>query len=144
MFVLDTNIVVAALYSRSGASNALLRGVIEGSIPVAVSVALFLEYEDVLTRPEIEAASWATREDVDAVLDAVVAQAKLVTPIHFSPRPFVADPGDEMVLECAMQAGAEAIVTLNTRDFAGLTPWPGIDVIGPGALLQRLKKEQGS
>lgn len=142
--MLSTNILVAALHARSGASNALLRGLIEGSIPVAVSVALFLKYEDVLAPPQIEAVSWATREDVDAVLDAFVARATLVSPIHFSPRPFLADPGDEMVLECAMQAGAEAIVALNTRDFAGLRPWPGINVIGPAAWLQRLKKDQGS
>lgn len=144
MFVLDTNILVAAFHSRNGASNALLRRALEGTLDVAISVALFLEYEAVLKRGKIESVSWATSAEIEEVLDALARIATLVAPIRFQTRPMLPDPDDEMVLECAMQAGAQAIVTLNARDFGGLRPWPGIDVITPGALLKRLKMETGS
>lgn len=37
--------------------------------------------------------------------------------MHYLWRPFLRDPNDDMVLECAMAARAEAIVTHNVRDF---------------------------
>lgn len=143
MFVLDTNILVAALHSRNGASNALLRRALEGTLEVAISVALFLEYEAVLKRGNIQSVSWATATEIDDVLDALAKVATRVAPIRFKTRPMLADPDDEMVLECAMQAGAQSIVTLNAHDFGGLRPWPGIEVITPGALLKHLKLEKG-
>jgi putative PIN family toxin of toxin-antitoxin system len=141
MYVFDTNVLVAVFHSRLGASHALMLGVLEGEIAVAVSVALFLEYEDVLKRRALKSGFWAGEDEIDAVLDAFVAKARLISTVRFVLRPMLKDPGDEMVLECAMQAGADAIVTMNVADFSGLTPWPGVDVITPGALLRRLKLE---
>jgi putative PIN family toxin of toxin-antitoxin system len=141
MYVLDTNVMVAALHSQTGASHALLRHVLRGELPVAVSVALFLEYEDVLKRSSIRSTSWASREDLDAVLDGLLARARLVSPIRFSLRPMLPDANDETVLECAMQAGARAIITLNDRGFRGLLPWPGLRTLSPGALLSEWRQE---
>lgn len=58
--------------------------------------------------------------------------------IHFLWRPFLRDPGDDMVLELAVAAGCGFIVTFNTRDFAGseqfgalaVTPRQFLAVIG--------------
>ena len=50
--VLDTNILVAALGSKRGASNAILSKVGKGFFDLALSVPLMFEYEDVLNRPE--------------------------------------------------------------------------------------------
>src|ERR1022692_1042855 len=48
--VLDTNVLVAALRSKRGASHQLLRLIGEGEWRLNVSVALALEYEEVLKR----------------------------------------------------------------------------------------------
>ena len=50
--VLDTNVIVAGLQSRHGASNRLLGLVPERRFALLLSVPLFLEYEAVLKRPE--------------------------------------------------------------------------------------------
>ncbi len=50
--VLDTDVVVAALRSPQGASAELLRRVHAERLGMLASVALFAEYETVLTRPE--------------------------------------------------------------------------------------------
>jgi hypothetical protein len=42
-----------------------------------------------------------------------------------------------MILELAVKAGCEFIVTYNTRDFAGVEQF-GIRVIEPGAFLQHI------
>lgn len=129
---MDSNVLVAGLFSRRGASFWLLDRAIDGRLPVAVSVAFALEYEDVLFRKDIVIQSWASPEEIDAVLDAILAAAKLVQPIRSKLRPALPDASDEMVLECAVEAGASAIVTMNTRDFLAAAAF-GIDVVKPGA-----------
>jgi putative PIN family toxin of toxin-antitoxin system len=141
MFVLDSNVLVAGLFSRRGASFKLLERAIDGRLPVAVSVALALEYEDVLFRKDIRIQSWASAEEIDAVLNAILAAAKLVQPIRSKLRPALPDAGDDMVLECAVEAGASAIVTMNTRDFLAAAAF-GIDVVKPGALVAALKEKE--
>jgi len=51
--VLDTNVLVAALRSSSGASYAILARLPSPIFQVALSVPVYLEYLDVLTRPEV-------------------------------------------------------------------------------------------
>jgi putative PIN family toxin of toxin-antitoxin system len=141
MFVLDTNVLVAGLFSRQGASFWLLERVVDGRLPIAISVALALEYEDVLLRPAMLAQGWASAEQVSAVLDALLAQAALVQPISLRRRPALPDPGDDLVLECALEANADAIVTMNARDFAGVSERYGLRLLKPGDLVAELRKE---
>lgn len=142
MVVLDTNILVAALWSRTGGSYRILTGALRGEIPFAVSVALALEYEDVLKRTQMREASWASLAELDVLLDALLGCAKLVTPITLRGRPFLKDADDDMVLECAIQAQANAIITMNIRDFAPVRRAFGIDVLMPGAFLASLRSTE--
>jgi len=141
MYVLDANVLVAALFSRRGASFWLLERVVDGGLPIAVSVALALEYEDVLLRPAMLAQGWASADQVSTVLDAVLAQAVLVQPIRIRRRPALPDPGDDLVLECALEAQAAAIVTMNLRDFARASRNYGLEILKPGDLVAKLRKE---
>jgi putative PIN family toxin of toxin-antitoxin system len=142
MVVLDTSVLVAGLYSKNGASNALLVRALDGQLDYAVSVALALEYEAVLLRETTLARSWASIDEITLVLDGLLACATLVSPIRFQLRPLLPDPNDEMVVECALQAGAQTIVTLNTKDFEPLSFWPAINVIQPGKMLARLLESE--
>jgi hypothetical protein len=71
-----------------------------------VSASLLIEYEAVLKPEEHRAASGASIEDVDGVLDAL---ARIAEPVEISYlwRPHLADPGDELVLETAVNGRAE-------------------------------------
>lgn len=113
-----------------------------GELPYAVSVALALEYEAVLKRAALREASWASAENLEVLLDALLAQAKRIMPIRTRLRPTLPDPADEMVLECAVQAGAEAIVTMNVRDFRSAAELYRIKLLRPGELLLRLREER--
>jgi putative PIN family toxin of toxin-antitoxin system len=142
MFVLDTNILVAGLFSRRGASFWLLERVVAGKLPIAVSVALALEYEEVLLRPATLAKGWASADLVSTLLDAILAQASLVQPIRVRQRPALPDPGDDMVLECALEVGADAIITMNARDFAVAREAYGLRILKPGDLVAELRTEE--
>lgn len=143
MIVLDTNILVAALWSRTGSSFRIMQEALRGAIPVAVSVALALEYEDVLKRVAMREASWASDRELDMILDTLLSEARLIQPIRLRGRPMLADPNDDMVLECALQANADAIVTMNLRDFAPVTRQFGIEVLKPGEFFARFKENEG-
>jgi putative PIN family toxin of toxin-antitoxin system len=129
-------VLVAALRSRSGASNAILRKVAAGEVTPLVSPALFLEYEDVLKRTEQQRAHGLSLEDIDGFL-AAFASASEPVECHFRWRPQLRDPGDEMVLEAAVNGTAEALVTHNIRDF-GPAKLFQLRVITPGECLKEL------
>lgn len=112
--VLDTNILVAGLRSRLGASFKLLSLVGTGKFEINLSVPLVLEYEEVLMRQRQELG--LTRSDVEDFLNYLCSVANLHE-IYFLWRPYLKDPKDEMVLELAVKAECEYIVTHNERDF---------------------------
>lgn len=137
--VLDTSVVIAGLRSRSGASNALLRQVATRKLTPLATVALFLEYEDVLMRPENRL---ATGLDAQAVGRFRAAFASAVEPVevHFLWRPQLRDPADEMVLEAAINGQADALVTHNLSDFEPAATRLGLQVRAPGVFLEGLKR----
>lgn len=137
--VLDTNVLVAALRSRQGASFALLERLATPmpGYEVHVSVPLVFEYEDAMRRQATALDMPATV--VDDVLDFVCAVAHHQE-IFFLWRPILRDPGDDLVLELAVAAGADYVATFNTRDFAGAERF-GVQIIGPRELLRSLDGE---
>jgi putative PIN family toxin of toxin-antitoxin system len=135
--VLDTSVVVAALRSRAGASNEILRLVSQGRVVALATPALFLEYEDVLARPEQRTAHGLDDLGIGRFLQALASVIEPVT-VHIGWRPQLRDPSDEMVLEAAINGGADAIVTFNVRDFVPAGRF-GITVMRPGDLLVRVR-----
>lgn len=114
--VVDTDVIVAAMCSPSGASAAILHTARQGRIALLVSVPLALEYEAICSKAEHRLAAGLSEREVEIFLDAVVAMAEPVK-AHFLWRPQLRDPGDEIVLETAVNGRADALVTFNVRDF---------------------------
>lgn len=136
--VLDTSVLVAGFRSRTGASNWLLRHVASGVIRPLVTTALFLEYEDVLLRPEHRLASGMSEADVRLALAAFASAAEPVE-VHFRWRPQLSDASDEMVLEAAVNGRAQALVTHNLRDFEVAAQRFGLRVATPQQILKEIK-----
>lgn len=114
--VIDTNVVIAALRSKKGASNKLLSLVGTNKFEIHDSVALILEYEDVLQRQRAELG--LSQDEVSIFIDSLCSMAHQYN-IYFLWRPFLTDVNDELVLELAVSAKCEYIVTHNVRDFRG-------------------------
>ena len=137
--VLDTDVVVAALRSDRGASRQLLLAAVDGDLDFLLSVPLVIEYEAVLTRPEHLTASRMTVEDVGVVLDVLVSVAQPVR-LSFRWRPVLGDPSDDMVLETAINGGADLLVTFNQRHFAAAAQQFRLEVSSPVEVLARLRR----
>lgn len=136
--VLDTDVVVTALRSVTGGSNAVLVAVAHGRLVPLVTPALFLEYEAVLKRPEQRQVHGLDLDAIDRFLAALAAASEAVK-ISFQWRPQLRDANDEMVLETALNGRADALVTHNVKDFAAVAPRFGLRILRPGELLKEIR-----
>jgi len=136
--VLDTSVVVAALRTRLGAGNAVLRLVAQRRLVALATPPLFLEYEDVLKRPEHRLVHGLSLGALDEYLAELAALIEPVE-VHFQWRPQLRDSNDEMVLEAAINGGAEALVTYNVTDFAEAAEHFRISVFTPAEVLKKVK-----
>jgi len=131
--VIDTNVLVAALKSRLGASFKLLMALPSGSYNPCLSVPLFVEYESVLNRPGL--VPDLSADDIDGVLNYFLSRAS-IHEIFFLWRPFLKDPKDDLVLEAAVASHSQYLVTFNVRDFADVEKHFGIKVVTPQEFLR--------
>lgn len=135
--VLDTSVLVSAARSRNGASFALVSSLPNPLFRICLSVAVYTEWQAVLTRPE----HLPPGADANMALGFIryIASMSHLQDVHFLWRPFLRDPDDDMVLECAVAAGCRYIVTHNTKDFRR-TAELGVKAVTAGQFLQILKE----
>ncbi|WP_367870379.1 putative toxin-antitoxin system toxin component, PIN family [Luteolibacter sp. Populi] len=126
--VLDTCVLVSALRSNRGASFQLVSLIPHPSFQISLSVGLYTEWCDVISRPEHLPPGKTTPQAI-AFLRYLASQAHLQN-IHFLWRPCLKDPDDDMLLELAVAAGCPYIITHNIRDFANTKPF-GIQALTP-------------
>ena len=129
--VFDTNVIISALKSAEGASFRLISFVRAGVLRPAVTAPLVFEYDDVASRPGL--LPHLSQSEITRFLDwfvSVSSQHK----VHFLWRPLLRDPKDDMVLEAAVAASADYLVTFNTTDFDGASSL-GVRVVTPSQLL---------
>ena len=136
--LLDTDVVVAAMRSPRGGSAELLRRIDAGVATMLLSVALALEYEAKCMLAEHRLAAGLTATDAGIFVDGLIAMAEPVRS-YFRWRPQLSDPGDELVLEAAVNGRADAIVTFNEKHLRHAERGFGIAVIVPSDVLRRMK-----
>lgn len=137
-FVLDTDVLVAALRSRDGASWQLVDRALKREFTFLLSVPLILEYEAVLTREEHRRVHGLSVPDVDELINALANVAEPVQ-IRFLWRPLLSDPTDDMVLETAVNGRADLLVTFNQEDFAAAAKGFAVKIVRPSEALHRLR-----
>jgi predicted nucleic acid-binding protein len=136
--VLDSSVLVAGFRSRRGASFRLLELLRAGRFEIALSVPLALEYEAVLVR---HAKALGLRPvEAEGLVDYLCGVAHRQE-IHFLWRPALTDARDEFLLELAVAARCEAIVTHNIRDFSGASRFE-TRVLTPAAFLTQLEERR--
>jgi putative PIN family toxin of toxin-antitoxin system len=137
--VLDTASFVTAVRSSDGAAGEVVRMIFREEIVPLMDLKLGLEYRDVALRPEHLAASRLSKAEVLELIEALEAFAEPVEILR-KPRPLSPDPNDDMILDLAINGGAEALVTNNTKHFLAAGRRFGIPVLSPAELLDRMRK----
>ena len=136
--VLDTDVMVAAFDSATGASRQVLIEILDGKAQLLLSTSLMVEYEAVLTRPHILAMAGVSAEEVRDVLDELAAIC-LPVAFDFRWRPGTVDADDDLVLETGINGNADVIVSFNVRHISAGARRFGIAVERPAAALRRIR-----
>ena len=134
--VLDTNVLVSALKSKRGASFEVLKEVSAGRIRLAVTVPLLMEYESVLLRPGL--IPKFTPSQIHSIIDNLASIA-WHQEVYYLWRPWLTDPKDEMVLEAALAARMNYIITHNLSDFTNAR-LAGVTAISPAQAIQQINQ----
>jgi putative PIN family toxin of toxin-antitoxin system len=134
--VLDTSVLVAASRSRNGSSFRIVSMLPSPDFEIALTIAVYTEWQAVLTRPE-HLPPDATPDMALGFLRYLASIAHLQD-VHFLWRPFLRDPDDDMVLECAVASGSEFIVTHNVKDFRRVQEL-NVQAIAPADFLKLLR-----
>ena len=132
--VIDTNVMVAALKSKRGASYKLLSIIDQDKFQISISVPLIIEYEYALKRTNLNIL--LTESEIDDILD-YICQIADKREIFYLWRPYLKDPKDDMVLELAVESESDYIITYNQKDFQGVSKF-GIKTLTPKAFLKKI------
>ena len=134
--VIDTNVIVSALIGSSYPRQILYNLVFEKKVIVCTSADVFKEYIEVLSREKF-------RKYPDFVAKAEIVINKLYElSIKYIPSvklTVIQDDPDNRILELAVTAQADYIVTGNTRDFT-FSQYEGIKVVSPEQLINLVLK----
>ncbi len=136
---MDTDAVVAAMRSPSGASAAIVQAVRRKKAILVLTVPLAMEYEAECRRPVHRLESGLSLSEVEIFVDAIIAMGEPIE-THFLWRPQLRDPNDEMVLEAAINGRAEAVVTFNVRNYGTAGVDFGIEVLLPRDAIARIRR----
>ncbi len=138
-FVLDTDVVIAALRSPSGASSAILLAALDDpKLTMLASVPLALEYEAKCLLSEHRKVAGLDEKQTLLFLNTLIGCMEPVK-LDFRWRPQLRDPGDEMVLETAINGRADLLITFNLRDYGDAPRQFGIEVLRPADALKRIR-----
>ena len=136
LVVMDTNVLYQALHSTEGASHQILRLIRTGAVRLALSHAVLLEYEAVLTRPKSLRRFGMDGEDVGAVLRYLAAVSEKFEP-SFLFRPNLRDEDDNMFVELAVTSQCRFLVTSNVRHYrSGELQFGSFGIVTPAEFMQ--------
>jgi predicted nucleic acid-binding protein len=148
--VIDTSVLDRAFRSATGPLFRILETLIDGGLEITANAALALEYEEVLSRPDHRAAHWCDDEEFEILLDTIMARL-VYAPAYWRLRPVYerqentgrrADENDQMVIEAAVNGGADVIVTGNVKDIAPAAKRYGIETLSPTEFWTRFEHDR--
>jgi putative PIN family toxin of toxin-antitoxin system len=125
----DANILVSGFVYRRGKPFQLLRKALEGEINLTVSQAIIDETIEVMSRK-----FGATAEDL-AEARAIIEEAARVVQPAVALDVIIEDPDDNRVLECAVSAGSDCIVT-GDKDLLRLGRYDSIRILSVSDFLE--------
>jgi putative PIN family toxin of toxin-antitoxin system len=134
--VLDTNVIVAGLRSRRGASFLVLDLVERGRLDIALNAPLIAEYDEVIRRPEHRRIHSLSEPQIRRFLRGLITRAEIVETRPDRRIRLSRDPDDAIVVEAAIEGRADYLVTHNIRDFLEVAGQ--VTVLTPAELLRRL------
>ncbi|GAB4550161.1 MAG: putative toxin-antitoxin system toxin component, PIN family [Anaerolineae bacterium] len=138
--VLDTNVFVSSLLIKQGLPAQALDAWRDRRYLLVSSPAIISELQATLSYPRIRRKYAITDQDVADLCALLERDALLVSRDARVAGAVPDDPADERVLACALDAGADLIVS-GDRHLLDLREYQGIPILAIRAFLERLAEE---
>ena len=136
---MDSNVIVASLISSRGDNRAVLRACLDGSVQPVIGETLFLEYEDVMGRSQLFERCPLSKSERRDLHEAFLSVCEWVH-VYYGWRPNLVDEGDNHLMELAVAAGADWIVTNNIGDFCRAElRFPTVGIVRPGEFIREMR-----
>ncbi len=132
--VLDTNVLVFAMLSGSGAPYFVLQLVQQSAVTLLADPRIFAEYDEVTARSGFGFDEKERRSMLDLL--AQIAEPVVALPLRLS----LPDPDDRVFVEVAVAGDADAIVTGSIRHFIPKKGELAVPVLTPRQLVDRLRR----
>ncbi len=136
--VLDTNVLVSGLMGAKGAPRQALDAWLEGQFTLVTSLYLVDEFVHVLQYPRIAERLQVTEDELAAILAALLSQAEVV-PGQLQLPGVTRDPKDDAVVACAVEGGADYIVS-GDQDLLVLDRYESVTVVTPRHFMKVLRE----
>jgi uncharacterized protein len=131
--VLDTNVLISAIVF-GGVPREILHLVMAGEVDCFTSIPILEELHEVLQRPKFGLSA----EQAQSIIEELSNLCDVVTP-SVSVREITDDPDDDRILECALQAKADVIVSGDAHLLA-LATYGGTRILSPADLLKQMRR----
>jgi uncharacterized protein len=133
--VFDSNVWISALEFGGAPLKAI--DLATGRMRIALCAPILAEIRSILKAKF----NWLD-ESINGALDEYALET-LMVPVRNTLRGVCRDPNDDVVLECAVRAGADVIVS-GDKDLLALKTHKGIRVVTPREFLDELKSKADS
>jgi len=134
--VIDTSVIISALIGKRGPGRGVVRKCLLGEHKALISNALFLEYEDVSKRKQVQDICPLSSKEIAELLNALYSLCEWV-PIYYLWRPNIVDEGDNFLIELALAGNATHIVTNNISDLKNAElKFPELNIVTPARFLR--------
>lgn len=134
--VIDTNVWIAALISKDGASREIIRLALREKIAPQISTSLLLEYESVMKRNKIKKLCILNAAEQAELFHAYLSTCTW-NEIFYLWRPNLEDKDDDFLVELAVASNSKVIITDNKKDIAHGELQFDFEVLTPKEFLER-------
>lgn len=133
--VLDSNVIISGILFQ-GPPRRILEYAIDSKIECYISLPILDEVRDVLQRPKFGFSPEQALTIAEEIheLCYIVAPGEHIDVIE-------ADPDDNKILECALAADAQLIVSGDSH-LLDLSQWQNIQIISPATFASRIASHQ--
>ncbi len=138
-FVCDTNIYLAAL-RRGGFCNTVLELILSTDNTHELWVSEFIIQETKKKAAVFALKKLASQYDIDRILQTIESSAHISFPSRERITNVSRDPDDNRILECAVSAQADVIVTMD-KDLLVLKQFRGIAIVHPKTFIYMQPKD---
>lgn len=130
LVVLDTNVIISALHFPRSRLAKILTLIQTGQVDLALSPFILDEVEGVL----VHKMGW-TKERVKEARETLRSLATVIVDPKESISVVKDNEADNRILECAVEAGAEFLVTGDKEHLLPLETFRGVKIVSPAGFL---------